>query len=759
MLHRVTLAALVLTAATAGAQQPATPATTTPPASNAPSRDSTRGAATMPAVTPQPATLDQARGMDAEIRVALFDLLENNTVPALRRLQALASAPIPMDAGHEAALRGRPDLLFLLAEAQYRFGMDSAFRATAQSVLASPGVPPKYASLLRAQQLLAAYRAGDYAGAVQLANGMTQDETRGLASLVSGLASYQLHNYSTARSAFGAAEKAGGQYASFARYMDVLAQLRGDTAQTVPAIAALRTLAGSLQGEFADQVRLTAAQVAYQAGRYDDAASIAGDIAPTSGVGAQALLTRGWALYKAGNVAAAQQAFDAFASRYPQLPERDESRLMAAQALLQLGRTQDAGRIFHAVADSAGGEVKLLQARSADAMAEGARALVAARAAGLLFIEDPSTGKTVALQDAAGADRQELVAAVSPDSAASTPAVAPGRIIAVSDVAARVDSLGPTVTNAVPQRLFFAPAAASNAGAFATRSQQLLAADVSLALARYDLGESMRRQAMQIAMLRQLQTLLASRHDSLATLASGLDATQQQLAALMTALDAARSRIMQMLSDQVRLTNDAAAENLHVLDSLRTSLPAVNDEDRSTLDLEYQSAQRYQAIANLFSSRLAEVVAHSPAFALRDSVRARGDSVHGLLTGTQQALASAEQAVAGELAQLQNSGPADQARLNAAIASAQAGRNAAEQQLVAAVEAELRGRATEMIAQLGRDAEAASFGSASSSFFQALDQQGQGQGQGGGVGTTGASAAASTSAPVASASTYPQKQR
>lgn len=770
MLFRVTLAAVLVAVAApvVGAQQPAParpapagPATTRPaPTASAPSAS----ASTTPGLpsfasaadTAPPAPQDQARGMDAEIRVALFDLLENNTVPALRRLQALASTPVPMDSGHAAALRGRPDVLFLLAEAQYRFGMDSAFSATAQSVLSAPGVPSKYTSLLRAQELLAAYRAGDYAHAVQMASGMTQDETRGLASLVSGLASYQLHNYNTARTAFATAERTGGEYASFARYMDVLAGLRTDTSQTVPAIAALRSLAGGLQGEFADQVRLTAAQVAYQAGRYDDAASIAGDIAPTSGVGAQALLTRGWALYKAGNVAGAQLAFDAFAARYPQLPERDESRLMAAQALLQLGRTGDAGRIFHDVADSATGEVKLLQARSADAMAEGARALVAARAAGLLFIDDPSTGKTVALQDAAGADRQELLAAVSPDSAAAAPAVTPGRIIAVSDVAARVDSLGPTVTATVPQRLFFAPSAASTAGAFATRSQALLAADVSLALARYDLGESMRRQAMQIAMMQQLQSLLAGRHDSLATLASGLDATQQQLASLMSRLDAARAKIMQMLSEQAQLTNAAAAENLHVLDSLRTNLPTVNDQDRSTLDLEYQSAQRYQAIANMLTGRLADIVAHSPAFALRDSVRARGDSVRGLLAGTQQALATAEQLVAGELSRLQSNGPADQARLNAAIAAARSGRDAAEQRLVAAVEAELRGRATEMIAALGRDAEAASFGTASASFFQALDQQ---QGQGGAVGTTGASAAAMTSAPVASAVTYPQKQK
>lgn len=748
---RLTLATLVLAAAArAGAQQPASAPTRAPTAP----RDTARVAS---ADTARPPALDQARGMDAEIRVALFDLLENNTVPALRRLQALATAPIPMDSSHTAALRGRPDLLFLLAEAQYRFGMDSAFQATSAQLLGGSAVPPKYASLLRAQQLLAAYRAGDYARTVQLASGMTQDGTGGLASLVSGLASYQLRSYNTARTAFAAAERSGGQYASFARYMDVLARVRTDTAQTAPAVNELRALANDLKGEFTDQVRLTAAQLAYQSGQYADAATIAGEIAPTSGLGAQAMLTKAWALYKAGNVAAAQQAFDSFALRYPQLPERDESRLMAAQALLQLGQTEDAGRIFHAVADSAAGEVKLLQDRARTAMSEGARALVTAHAAGLLFINDPSTGKTVALQDAAGAGAQEIVAAISPDSTTAIPTVSPGRLIGVQDVAARVDSLDSTVTRTVPQRLFFAPAAASTASTFATRSQALLAADVAVALARYDLGESMRRQALQIAMLRQLQTLLATRHDSLAQLSSALDATQQQLADLMTRLDAAKARIKEMLSQQARMTSVAADANVRVLDSLRANLPAMNADDRATIDLEYESAQRYRHIGDMLTSRLDEVVSHSPAFVMRDSVRARGDSVRGLLAGTQQALATAEQLVSGELARLGSAGPADEARLKGAIAVAEAGKTTAEQQLVAAVEAELRGRATEMIAQLGRDAEAATFGTASASFFQALDQ-GQGR-SGAAVGTTGASAAASTSAPVASASTSPEKQK
>src|SRR5437899_6676330 len=73
--------------------------------------------------------IDPARALEAEVRVALNDLLANRTVSALQRLQWLASQPpttAPSASGAET-LRGRGDVLFLLAQAQYRLGMDSAF--------------------------------------------------------------------------------------------------------------------------------------------------------------------------------------------------------------------------------------------------------------------------------------------------------------------------------------------------------------------------------------------------------------------------------------------------------------------------------------------------------------------------------------------------------------------------------------------------------------------------------------------------------
>src|SRR5256885_4317348 len=130
--------------------------------------------------------IDPARSLEAEVRVALNDLLANRTVSALQRLQWLASQPAtPGAAGSSVeTLRGRGDMLFLLAQAQYRLGMDSAFRTNAQAVLTSG--PARYAPLLQSQMLLSAYRTGDFARVADLVKGPAADQARGLAALVAG---------------------------------------------------------------------------------------------------------------------------------------------------------------------------------------------------------------------------------------------------------------------------------------------------------------------------------------------------------------------------------------------------------------------------------------------------------------------------------------------------------------------------------------------------------------------------------------------
>jgi hypothetical protein len=249
--------------------------------------------------------IDPARALEAEVRVALNDLLANRTVSALQRLQWLASQPaVTSQPGTTTeTLRGRGDMLFLLAQAQYRLGMDSAFRTNAQEVLRTG--PARYAPLLNSQLLLSAYRTGDFARVATLVQGPAANQARGLGALVAGLAAYQLRNYPTAATNFASAKAAGAPYAQYAEYMDVLTSLRTDTTRTAAALARLEALAQTAQGSFADQVRLTAAQLAYQTNAYDRAITFANAVTPNGGLAPLALLTKAWAQYKNKDIAGA----------------------------------------------------------------------------------------------------------------------------------------------------------------------------------------------------------------------------------------------------------------------------------------------------------------------------------------------------------------------------------------------------------------------------------------------------------------------
>src|SRR5256885_16938677 len=75
--------------------------------------------------------IDPARALEAEVRVALNDLVANRTVSALQRLQWLASVPAtsaPMGSTSETP-RGRGDMPFLLAQGQDPVGMGHALSA------------------------------------------------------------------------------------------------------------------------------------------------------------------------------------------------------------------------------------------------------------------------------------------------------------------------------------------------------------------------------------------------------------------------------------------------------------------------------------------------------------------------------------------------------------------------------------------------------------------------------------------------------
>ena len=722
MLRTAGLLAFLAGAAPLAAQ--VTPAPARPdsarPAVVAPAGDSTAAATTAKRDTAVVPAADQARGVDAEIRVALYELMDDRYIPALSRLQWLSTSPVALtDASASGALRGREDLAFLLSQSYYRLGMDSAFRATATPLLTSSS-SARFARLLRSQLLLDAYRHGDFAGAIRMA-GTIGAEDQGLATLVAGLAAYQSGDIAGAAQRFATARASAGPYGQYAQYMEALTTLRSDTTQRASAVTSLETLASTATGELQDQVRLTAAEVAYEGERYDDAARLAGQVSPSSGLAAQALLTRAWALYKGNNIAAAGQAFDEFATRYPQLPERDESRLMAGQALLQLGRTSDAANVFRTVADSAASESRSLQARAQSSMSQAARALVQARAAGFLFVNDPANGKTIALDDAAGSERQVLAAAFGDSATNIVPTVSAAEIISLDDVSRRFDALTPS--GDLPRRVVFAPASATkNPQEFAARSQALYAADAAVVVAQHTLAELLASQQRQILLLQQLQTRLNADADAMAATAAKLNAARDSLARLAVALDAASVRLRQMFVAQINTTRMLANENRASLDSVKSVLTGAQGTPEYTLlDTESQTATAYLQLADIIERGLDNALGHHPVFAKRDSINAHSQQLATLLGESQSALAGARQAVTDEITRLQ-SGGSDRARtLQATLAAAESRRTAAENSLVGVVDAELRARATEMIASLKRDTEAAEFGSASASFFQAID--------------------------------------
>ena len=149
------------------------------------------------------------------------------------------------------------------------------------------------------------------------------------------------------------------------------------------------------------------------------------------------------------------------------------------------------------------------------------------------------------------------------------------------------------------------------------------------------------------------------------------------------------------------------------------------------MELEATTANTYAALANLLSGGIDRAIGNHPVFARRDSVRSKADSSRAALAQARQALTDAQTLVAGEIIRVEGTDLA--APYRSALAAAEQRRTTAESELVATVARELDARATELLADLRRDVEAAEFGSASASFFEALEA-----GRTTGTGTTGA---------------------
>jgi len=658
---------------------------------------------------------DLTRTIDAEVRVAMFELAEGQELSALDRLERLSSL-----VGRDSAASGGPEraaLHFLLAQSYYRMGMLAPFRREAEASLAS--APGRYAPTLRPQLVVEAYRTGDYARAATLARDLPNGEQSGLGSLVAGLAAYQSGNLPAARTAFQRAATSGGEFATYAKYMDAVAQLRSDTAHAASAVALLESVASGATGAFADQVRLTAAQVAYEGENYADAVRITSTVGDSSTVAAPALLTRAWALYKLDRVDEAQRAFTDFATRYSNRPERDEAQLMAAQAQLELGRSSEAEAIFQRVADSSSAGVSLLQAQTNAAIADVARALVTDRAADLLIAGDPANAKALVLRDSS--DAQAVLAAVTGSGSTTSVVTSQPAVMPVAG-SSRLNSLTAGMTPGV-RRVLFAPVSATRqSGDLAVRSQSLAGADAAVAVARHRLAEEMEAQQRELALLNSLAVSLSA--DS--AVIGGLAADYQTLADSMARLDAlmaaAETRLRQMLGREVEATRASAAENARTADSLRAALAgSATPADRAAIDAEVATAAAYTRIADMASTGLDKAIAHHPAFVTRDSVRAHGVHAKSLLAELQGSYSGSRRDIDAAMATLRGGdGPAVRAARQA-LAEAEGRRTTVEGEAIAAVTAELSARTSELITGLQRSGEAAQFGVASAAFFRAIE--------------------------------------
>jgi hypothetical protein len=239
-------------------------------------------------------------------------------------------------------------------------------------------------------------------------------------------------------------------------------------------------------------------------------------------------------------------------------------------------------------------------------------------------------------------------------------------------------------------------------------------------------------------------------------LSARVDSTESSLAGVMRAVDTTRNNLAASLVTQVRNVVGGPAYILSVrADSLRKAglLPAGVD------------------VEGLVAARTDSLISAYPLFMLQDSVRIRVRRVRQQIAESRTAVQDAEGMFVTAASTPQGDTAAAMARLTSARAAAQARRTLAENDLVAAVTTELGARAGDLLATLRHDVQAADFGTATASFFNAIDQ-GQPSARPGTSGTsgstnpannssvtTGAKTSTSKTTPVAAAGTPPSQKK
>jgi TolA-binding protein len=586
----------------------------------------------------------------------------------------------------------------------------------------------RYVPLIQMQLMVDAYRRGDYAGARALAAKTESAPDAALFDFVNGLSAYQMGDFQTAHVSFAKVSGSGNPgYAPYAKYMDALTSIQKDTVRVTAAMDALGPMPSG-NSPFADQVRLAAAQLAYRSGKFDAAAQYAAQVPATSGLAPDAQLARAWSLYRAGQFDSAAALFGDYATRWPQLPGRDEARLMHGQILLEQHHPAEADAYFTVVGDSLGAEIAVLQTKTNNAMAQAAKGLVAARASGALFVREAATGKSLMLAPDAGAEGAVMVAVfggqMAPAMADSTPPVP----VTQEDLRARFAALEPPLPADVPTRPFYANASGPAVyGDYVTRDQNLLAADLSTAVARYKLQVADADYARRLAALKNFQQLILEGTASLGEINKQIAFTRDSAAKMAVALATAREKIRTALTVQGIATSNAASKNLAQIDSVRASLgDAANSMDAEIMTTEQATAATYRRVADRVLKAADSAIGRHPAFATHDSIAAHLLTAQTLATEGQRLLLVNAALVQAELTRLNG---AESDRTKAAkkdVTAAEQRRTAAEQQMVALLDGELRARVAQMVEALRRSREAADYGSASAAFFMAIDAKGGG---------------------------------
>src|SRR2546423_1074061 len=278
----------------------------------------------------------------------------------------------------------------------------------------------------------------------------------------------------------------------------------------------------------------------------------------------------------------------------------------------------------------------------------------------------------------------------------------------MNDLMQRYGAVGDSAGVMMSKRVLFAPASANAAPTlFAQRSEAVMTADLDAAITSQRLRLATRNATLRLMQIRGLQQAMQGRADTVARLVARVDTTDSRLSGLLTSSDTTEARLRGALVTQVRNVQGGPAYVLSVrADSLRQrgQIPA-------GLDVESLVAARTDSLLNAL-----------PLFLLRDSVRIRLTQVRKDLADSRAAIQDADRLfAAAQTGQLTDTS-ASLTQLRSAQASAMERRTQAEAGLIAAVSSELTARATDLLALLQHDMQAAEFGTATAAFFNAIDQ-------------------------------------